>query len=485
MDPVSIIVTALATGAAAGLKPTAEQIIKDAYEGVKALIKRKFSAPINIGLLERDPASKAKQEVVREELNRLDASSDHELLAQAKALLDLIRERAPETPETIGVRLEDIVAASLTLDDILSSSTGVTANKLRIEGDIRISGIRAGIKHSIPSSRESNGDEEDNSNGVGPKSNLQMDRVKARDIVITQQYLIGRGVVPYQDYLDGVLTPRDFSDQGTVDVDNLRKKLLRLHRLPDPVSVTVRGTLYPCALLTAGWWDRLQQQKTIEPRWHDNIQKWLFHGFDLWGPSWDFTWSELHNEGTSYVIAQLGSGDEADSIPVLIPLDKAVRLQAFFNEKWGGGDVEVTGLLGHRSHFSSVHKDVDLIGGLLDYCLWIDPDNEDHAIRECSDQTEVYSGYLWKCVIPRAWFKPNDTPALDKVYFVWEHTNLRDQDAINYNLDSLAHKERYLANTVGPLVLLQKSSKVVPGRVEWTTSQFYEVFVSGTIRKII
>ena len=39
MDPITIIVTALALGAAAGLKPTAEQAVKVAYAGLKKLIQ--------------------------------------------------------------------------------------------------------------------------------------------------------------------------------------------------------------------------------------------------------------------------------------------------------------------------------------------------------------------------------------------------------------------------------------------------------------
>ena len=39
MDPVTIIVSALVAGAAAGLQPTAEQAIKDAYNGIKALMR--------------------------------------------------------------------------------------------------------------------------------------------------------------------------------------------------------------------------------------------------------------------------------------------------------------------------------------------------------------------------------------------------------------------------------------------------------------
>ena len=39
MDPVTLILTALAAGATASLKDTANQTVKDAYNGLKALIK--------------------------------------------------------------------------------------------------------------------------------------------------------------------------------------------------------------------------------------------------------------------------------------------------------------------------------------------------------------------------------------------------------------------------------------------------------------
>lgn len=284
-------------------------------------------------------------------------------------------------------------------------------------------------------------------------------------------------MVPYQDYLNGVLTPADLTNQGTQDVNDLRKKLLRIKTIPDPVCVTVRGTLFPCALLTAGWWDRQEPSKVIMPKWHDNIQKWLFSGFDLWGPSWDFTWDTEHNKHNPYVIAQLGYGDEADSIPVLIPREKVGKLNEFFQENWGGGEVEVTGLLGHRSQFVKAHDDVQLVGGLLDYCLWIDRDNKDHTIVALNYQTDLYSGYLWKCVTPKAWYTPNMSLSLNQVYFIWEHTNFRDQDAIKYNLDSLQHKEEYISRLYGDLLLLQKSSQLVPGEPVWSTSEFYRVFL--------
>ena len=42
MDPVTLIVTALAAGAVFGLKDTASAAVKDAYAGLKALVKRRF-----------------------------------------------------------------------------------------------------------------------------------------------------------------------------------------------------------------------------------------------------------------------------------------------------------------------------------------------------------------------------------------------------------------------------------------------------------
>ena len=42
MDPISLIVAALAAGASAAVKDTAGQAVKDAYSGLKALVKRKL-----------------------------------------------------------------------------------------------------------------------------------------------------------------------------------------------------------------------------------------------------------------------------------------------------------------------------------------------------------------------------------------------------------------------------------------------------------
>jgi hypothetical protein len=143
MDPISIIVTALVSGAAAALKPTAENIIKDAYAGLKALIQQKYGH-VDVPELEKNPASKNRQAVLQEDLEATNAGQDNELLRLAKALLDAIQAHASDAPQTVGLDLENIKGASLTAERILAqgyNATGIKAKGLDIQGDIKFSDV--------------------------------------------------------------------------------------------------------------------------------------------------------------------------------------------------------------------------------------------------------------------------------------------------------------------------------------------------------
>ena len=143
MDPISLIVVALAGGAAAGLKPTAEAAIKDAYAGIKAVIKRKFER-VSVEMLEADPSSKSRQEILKVDLAKTGAGSDMEVLGCAKRLIEAIRTHVPEVATVIGVNLEEVEAASLRLDDIVATGTGVSVKSSTFTGDIEIKKVRAG-----------------------------------------------------------------------------------------------------------------------------------------------------------------------------------------------------------------------------------------------------------------------------------------------------------------------------------------------------
>jgi len=144
MDPVTSIVTALVSGAAAGLQPTVTQAIKDGYASLKALLKRKY-AHVSVEQLEQNPTSTARRDVVEEDLTKTDAAQDEELLRAAKALLDAIQRQAPETAATIGVDLEAIKGASLTIEHIIATgatATGVRAKSVETTGDITIRDVQ-------------------------------------------------------------------------------------------------------------------------------------------------------------------------------------------------------------------------------------------------------------------------------------------------------------------------------------------------------
>jgi hypothetical protein len=143
MEPVTIIVSALAAGALAGLKPTAEAAVKDAYAAFKALVRRKYGS-VDVIPVEKKPDSEPKRESVAEDLRDAGAGSDVELLEAARTLLELIRSRAPETGPAIGVDLEEVTAAALRIHGVDAEGTGVRVRKGEFSGDIDISNVNAG-----------------------------------------------------------------------------------------------------------------------------------------------------------------------------------------------------------------------------------------------------------------------------------------------------------------------------------------------------
>ncbi|HJQ26306.1 MAG TPA: hypothetical protein VKA60_20500 [Blastocatellia bacterium] len=143
MDPITMIVIALAAGAAAGLKPTAEQAIKDAYAGVKAWIQSKY-AKVDLTPLERKPESEAKRESVREDLADAGAGEDQELLDRVNALLVALEKQAPETAAAIGIDLKEVKAAFLRAQKVIAEGTGVKVEKSEFSGGIDLGEVQAG-----------------------------------------------------------------------------------------------------------------------------------------------------------------------------------------------------------------------------------------------------------------------------------------------------------------------------------------------------
>ncbi len=144
MDPVSLILMALVTGATAALKPTAEAAVKDAYSGIRTLIQERYKK-VSVDLIERDPVSKARQAVVQEDLANAGAGDDVELLQKAEAVLNAVQNSALAAA-AVGVDIEVIKAASATIKKIVAEGErafGLRVKEFQVTGDLVIEDVQA------------------------------------------------------------------------------------------------------------------------------------------------------------------------------------------------------------------------------------------------------------------------------------------------------------------------------------------------------
>ena len=93
MDPITTaIIVAVAAGAAKSAGEVAQKGIVDAYNGLKGLITRKFGADSDVAdavtKVEQNPQSKARQDVLAEEVTKAGTDKDPEITAAADALLE-------------------------------------------------------------------------------------------------------------------------------------------------------------------------------------------------------------------------------------------------------------------------------------------------------------------------------------------------------------------------------------------------------------
>jgi hypothetical protein len=92
VDPVTLIVAALVAGAAAGLKDTASSAVKDAYNGLKGLARRRLAGHPDGELVlarhEQDPQVWDKP--LAQELTAAEAGDDPGLVAAAQELMALV-----------------------------------------------------------------------------------------------------------------------------------------------------------------------------------------------------------------------------------------------------------------------------------------------------------------------------------------------------------------------------------------------------------
>jgi hypothetical protein len=256
----------------------------------------------------------------------------------------------------------------------------------------------------------------------------------------------------------------------SLEIEKTRKVL-------DGQRITLDGFFYPGLLLTNGWWERGTHRSLLPSENMTNgLQKWLIHGFEQWAPSWECSFGKSPSLD-KYVIGQIGEGDEADSMPVIVPREKALDILEYFGSSATirqasmasrvcvSARLEVAKTL-DRDLQSQLEQSIPGWTKHGRHCLLLDEDNKNHFIyRESNTDRGIYSGYLWQCVCPaKQWRAKGKEVSLEDVFFVWEHTDFACGDAVKFGVDALVAKREILEKHVGKTVLLQRSAWVVETR---------------------
>ncbi|WP_137149470.1 hypothetical protein [Mycolicibacterium sp. CR10] len=153
MDPITLIVAALALGASDGVRDTAKQAIGDAYSAVKNLVSQRYSSvSADLEGLEQEPEEGLRRALLEKKLNQAGAGDDVELYGLAQALLSTVEEQAPDLPATIGVVVRRAaVGGNIEVEDVaVDGGTGVAAEDVAAGGDLRISRVVARAPQAPP-----------------------------------------------------------------------------------------------------------------------------------------------------------------------------------------------------------------------------------------------------------------------------------------------------------------------------------------------
>lgn len=150
MEPLTLILTALVAGVAAGIQSTSGSAIKDAYEGLKALIKHKFAgnaaAELTLDQHEKDPQTWEKP--LKKALADVQAEKDPTVLLEAQKLLSLIKSTSQAAGVTVAVSGERAVGIGGNMSDsIIISGDSNTVQRGEHNVNLKYTGSDADEKH--------------------------------------------------------------------------------------------------------------------------------------------------------------------------------------------------------------------------------------------------------------------------------------------------------------------------------------------------
>lgn len=145
MDPLSLIVGAVAVGASAGIGDATKQTVADAYAALKGILSRRYLAlSADVAGVESEPEEPLRRQLLAKQLAKAGAGDDEELRTAAQEVLRQVEDHAPDAAERAGVKLSRVaVGGDVEVIDIaVQDGTGVTATDVSVAGSIKIQGVK-------------------------------------------------------------------------------------------------------------------------------------------------------------------------------------------------------------------------------------------------------------------------------------------------------------------------------------------------------
>ncbi len=153
MDPVTLVVAAIAIGASDGVRETTKTAISDAYSALKDWIGSKYgSVSAEVAGLEQEPEEELRRQLVAKKLGQAGAGDDTELVSLAQALLSVVEDEAPDLPATVGVTIRRAaVGGDIEVVDVaVDGGSGVVAEDVAAAGSLRVKGVAARGRQEPP-----------------------------------------------------------------------------------------------------------------------------------------------------------------------------------------------------------------------------------------------------------------------------------------------------------------------------------------------
>jgi DNA-binding SARP family transcriptional activator len=121
-NALSLILTALTTGAAAGIKNNASQAVIDAYNGLKLLLQKKLSdrPTAEMALIEHEKKPDIWKAPLEEELKEIGADQDQDVIAAAQRLIKLVQ------PQQAAMGKYNIQTTGNVQNQIIGDHTNIT-----------------------------------------------------------------------------------------------------------------------------------------------------------------------------------------------------------------------------------------------------------------------------------------------------------------------------------------------------------------------